>query len=369
MILKKGCVDSLKAAKGVTMEHSKKKIFTISVLETFLCLFVIFIHLSSDVLIHTNPQSVFTGFIFFCSKAVSFVVPAFIFSSAFKLTMKYKNEKVNYFLYLWNRLKNIYLPYVIWVVIYYIYFVYCLQYFNFSITDLLRYIVSGDLVAHFYFVIVIMQFYVLMPTILLLCKKKSPKVIGSIAFVITLLFRIFAYKNTNLFTSLQASYVFIFYLIFWVSGVYFALYYEKLYSFLKKTAIWWILLFVVVAFAHLTMSYLQFRNIIFYDLAEYVHYLYCVTAIIGFYCILTVTSPFFTRHFAPFRLVGNISYYIYLSHILFIYMIDHFIQDLSLSVLVRFGIRFITVYVTSITLSYLYFLCKKNMRRKTKTVR
>ncbi len=351
---------SVKSSAAQIIQHNH--ISTVSVLETFLCLFVIFIHISSDVIINGSQPGIFTGLIFLCGKAVSFVVPAFIFSSAVKLTMKYKDTPIDYWKFLKNRLKNIYVPYVIWVIVYYAYFVFLRHYFKFSFIEMFRYILIGDLAAHFYFIIVIMQFYLLMPVLLACCKKAAPAFGLATAFLITLAFRMFADNCLGPFVSAYRSSVFVFFLVFWVMGIYCALYYDRFVAFIKKSAVWWLIIFVAIAGPHLVLSYMQYRGMIVYWQAEVIHYIFCLTSTLGFYSFLTILTPFFEKYFNPFKLAGGISYYVYLSHVLFIFIIDQVIVDLDFSVLMRFGLRASSVYVMSFVLCYLYVISKKRIK-------
>ena len=151
----------------------KRKITEVSVFEFFLCMFVILIHLLSEGINVFPKWSVLSIVFFTVTKLTTFAVPAFIFTSALKLFYKFSERKFTYAPFLLDRIRKIYLPYIIMVVIYYIIFVYAFHIYEFNPVSLIKYILNGDLSAQFYFVVLIMQFYLLMPLWILLSKHKS----------------------------------------------------------------------------------------------------------------------------------------------------------------------------------------------------
>jgi fucose 4-O-acetylase-like acetyltransferase len=133
----------------------------LSYLNILFCLLVIFVHVSSNPITTLSKSSWQYAVVFFPWRLSAFVVQGFLFLSGLKLFLNHPNG-FNYKSLYSSRLKSILIPYIIWNVIYYIYFVRkC--YFGFDLKDLLVYMCNGTLVSPFYFVVILFQFYILAP--------------------------------------------------------------------------------------------------------------------------------------------------------------------------------------------------------------
>ena len=344
---------------------NKQRVNVISAFEVFLCLFVIFIHLSSEGVTYGNKAGLFAGIMFILNKSVSFVVPAFIFASALKLTLKYKDTPVTlkYFI---GRITKIYLPYVIWVVIYYAFFI-LIHYEDFNPYTLAAYILNGTLVAHFYFIVAIMQFYILMPLFLYIAKK-IPALIGLAgAFVVTLSFIFFTFKNSFVFSFLPGDRWFLAYLIFWMMGVYFALNFKAFTDFLHnhKVIVWISCAFILIT--HIALSYANYIGSYIYNAyaAQTMHMIFCMALPCGFYALcMQYTEPY--QKF--FRSIGKTTYYVYLSHLLVQFIVENFLLKPDYWLVLRFLIKSVFVYTIPFAGAYIYILLKKKLFGKKEAI-
>lgn len=153
----------------------------ISLCNILFCLLVVWIHVSSAPVSTLEPASWQYAIVYFPWKLAAFVVQGFLFLSAVKLFLR-PQEAFSYRRFWRSRLCRIVLPYLVWVCIYYVYFV-ARGYFPFRVGDLLRYMVVGDLSAHFYFIVILVQFYLLMP----LWRVMVRQVDGTVAMLLALL--------------------------------------------------------------------------------------------------------------------------------------------------------------------------------------
>ncbi len=215
-----------------------KKKPEISVLNFFLCLCVIFIHVASVPLQimdkSTNGYVVMNTIFRVCFDAV----PGFFMLSGLKMMMKYRNAKFNYLKFLINRLYRIIIPYIIWVLIYHWY------YTNYK-TELVinqgagavwSYIWHGDLTAHFYFIVVLAQFYALMPLWLWLYRKYRADVltiIGILAQAIFLYLPV-TYQNITGNEMPAADKWFFMYIAYWMIGCAIGTNYDKFIQIFKQ---------------------------------------------------------------------------------------------------------------------------------------
>ena len=86
---------------------------------------------------------------------------------------------------MFKRIKTVLIPYIFAVLIYYVYFMRN-GYFPFSVKDIVFYVLSGSLVSPFYFIVAIMQFYLLMPLWIKMTEKIKPLPAIAISLVIML---------------------------------------------------------------------------------------------------------------------------------------------------------------------------------------
>lgn len=325
----------------------------LSFLNIIFCLLVIFIHISSEPVTALSKESWQYRVFFVPWRLSAFVVQGFIFLSGLKMFLINKNE--NYIKYCLSRFKKIVIPYVFSVVMFYAYFLWR-NYFDFSIKDLMGYILKGDLVSHFYFVIIIVQFYILKPIWKAMLEKINPVVAIILSVVLMFFFKYalswFIY-NDRVFTS---------YLTYWVLGCYVGKYYDNLLSHIKKYKSAYISQFSIFALAEGIISYIQFAHggMI---LIEELHFVYCISAILFTLAI----STGFCHKIMSFKLVqktDNASYYIYLIHPLFIFIVDGMLHNLQINDIgTAFVIRGIVTYVMSVFLSVIYLEMKGKVKR------
>lgn len=325
----------------------------LSVLNIIFCLLVIFIHVASSPVTGLTKGTWQYGVFFIPWRLSAFVVQGFIFLSGLKMFLVNKEE--GYLKYCWSRFTKIVLPYVFAVVMFYFYFLWR-QYYGFSIKDIFGYILKGDLVSHFYFVIIIVQFYVLKPLWKLMLQKIPAKIAVIASVIIMFLckykFSGFIY-NDRVFTT---------YLVYWVLGCYVGVNYEKFSEHITKYKKIYISQFFVVATIEAVMSYTQFvyGGIKF---LEELHFIYCISAILCTYALATGIGDRVMASKFP-RKVDNASYYIYLIHPLFIFVIDGFLEIWQIKdIAVAFIIRSIITYTLAILISVSYIELKGKIKK------
>ena len=137
------------------------------------CLCVILIHVLSYGIGGYGPQSWQAAVIYFPWRLAGFVVPAFSFTGAVKMALFFGDRKITagvYLHYIWERILHIYFPYVIWAAVYYLY-LYSAGYMQGSFSELTAGIFRGSLSGQFYYIVIVMQFYLLMPLWIRLVRR------------------------------------------------------------------------------------------------------------------------------------------------------------------------------------------------------
>ena len=348
--------------KVPTEEAKKSRLFELSILNVALCLIVVFIHVSAKPVTELDKNTWQYVAVLVPWRLSAFVVQGFVFLSGLRLFLGKSVDRPHH-KFLGNRLMHIFLPYIVWVIVYYIYF--CLKgYLTPRITDLLRYIAFGDLVSPFYFIVIIAQFYILLPLWKKLIKKTNPVVLVVLSTVLTILFR------QNLpdilsdlipgFTFRYNDRVFTSYLIYWILGCYAGANYEAFKKVLSDNRLIITVFFCIAALGNAFLSLLSFSGMKYISWLENVHLLYCVSAV-AFFSMSAVLLAGKIQHASGARLAGSIkkvdriSYGVYLSHSLVIFITDGILTRINItSIGISYLIRFCAVYTLTIGLLMLW---------------
>lgn len=313
----------------------KKQYREITIMNAFLCLAVVMIHLTSAPLGQLIPKSVPHIIIFIINKVLCFCVPAFLFLSGFKLYNKHKNEKIKLKKFYGERLKKIVVPYVVAVIIYFVYF-YIKGWVDFK--ALPEYLLLGTLSAHFYYIVIAVQCYLLFP-LLKLVFKKFPKITLLLAFASTIIFNhyiIIPYGDRFIGT----------YLFYFILG--FALTKFNIKKYYGSATLGMIFISAV----HLYFSYLQMVDGAYYPYANLVNVAYVTTAIIAIYYTCMGIKKNFVYSFS--KAISGVSYNVYLYHILVLSVLWYdFFPNFNLSVRDEFLVSTAIVNVLIILYGYI----------------
>jgi len=343
-------------------ESKNKRRRELSYLNVLLCLLVILIHVSSEPVTQLQKDSWQYLAVMLPWRLSAFAVPCFVFLSGLKLFLN-KGNGIVYGKFYLSRFSKIVLPYLLWVAIYYLYFVRH-GYFSFCLPVLLSHMAFGDLVSHLYFIIIIVQFYLLAPLWMALVKKLDPKIFIPVSLLLTVLCKKFLPDlipalspvgkfpfNDRLFTS---------WLVYWISGCYAGLYYENIKKVLISKRALFIDVFILFALAEAITSYFAFARGAGFPALEYIHMGYCLTAIPF---SLLVFLIFTKKSECGLRLISDIdvsSYLVYLAHPLTIFIINDKMTQAGISSIgSRFFLRILFAYIVTISLCIFYTKLKK----------
>lgn len=341
----------------------RKKLHEISLYESLLCMYVIMIHVLSECISGYTKGTFLSAAAFFVSRSMTFAVPAFIMSSGIKLMNKFKSERLEYFGFIAGRIKKIYVPYIVWSIVYYLYFVFYRHWFDFSTGDMLRYLLTGDIAAPFYFIIVIMQFYILMPLWLLLCRRVPAAAGVCAAAVLTVLSKYLTRgfeMNAKIFSN---------YLVFWVLGCYSGMYYDRAISVLRRYKAAALALGIVFSVIYSAMAYAEFIGIFHSFATELVKLIFCMTAALMYLALMpaperTDAAAALCRRISA--RIAPVTFYIYLIHCLVIFEADNIMSRLGItSISQRFALRFIAVFPLSAALAMLYGKISKRISMRS----
>ncbi len=341
------------------MSGTHKRKTDIVFLNILFCMLVIFIHLASEIVTKMPKNTLVFKAVFVSHRLSSFVVQGFILLSGVKLFLHKRND-INYFKYYSSRLFRVVIPYMIWVVVYYLYF--CSKdYFGFSTTNLINHIIKGDLSAHFYFVIILIQFDILAPLWMALFKRGNAAVHIAFSLIITVVTSQYLMPIlTTLFPSIpniNLDNCFLRYQVYWTAGCMIGMHYGEFQNYLKTNKIYITVVFLICAVLNASLTLSTVGH--FPAWLDFVHIMYCMAVILFFYMISQAFSGVGGIIMKPLSLVDRSSYSIYLIHCLVLVMTDFAMTDRGISSLTtRFCIRAASVYGISIGICLIWQIVK-----------
>jgi len=173
------------------------------------------------------------------------------------------------------------------------------------------------MISHFYFVVIIVQFYVLMPFWLWIVKKIKPSALIPVSAVIMIIFGQYAFVD-----FVYNDRIFLKYIFYWICGCYVGSYYEKVIMWIKKYSKYIIAVFAAAAVTDGLLTWANSAGVRYIGGLENIHIIYC-TAAIAFVLTLGVYISGYIVDKKIFSVINRQSYNIYLSHCLTLYYADY----------------------------------------------
>ncbi len=330
----------------------QKKLSEISSFEVILCLSVVMIHILSESIAAYAKGSILSILSFSISKMLTFVVPGFMISAGIKFANKFEHSSFNYFSFLKTRITKIYLPYIVFSIIYYLYFVFYRNYFDFSFIKLGNYLLYGSIAAPFYFIALIMQFYILSP-IIMVFYRILPSNIGIFFAAIINIASMYFLKELK-----YSDRIFTSYFLYWIIGCYigtdFRTSLSRLTRFKKPITILGVFLTII----YVILSYVEFCGFFQSFFTEILKVAFCISASLMYLVLMPKSVGFAAEQIAP------VTFYIYLIHCLIIFEAQHLLTNWGIeNIPLRFLLVFIATYIISLVISVVYLKTKNSIHR------
>lgn len=322
----------------------------ISFFESILCFFVVMIHILSESIDAYAPGTVPSIVLFSVSRLLTFAVPGFVISAGIKFAHKFEYTQFRYLDFLKGRILKIFVPYVFCAVLYYLYFAFRHQYYEFSFAGLFGTIFEGSIAAPFYFIILIMQIYILSP-VMFLFYKSFPSFLGiTLALSITLVSMYFtkelAYNNR----------IFLNYFLYWTVGCYIGIDFRNKIAKLNSKKMPLLFLGIILTVFYVMFSYLQFLGVYISFANDIIKIAYCTVVPLTYLSYMPKTVGYFAEEFS------TATFYVFLIHCLAIFEIQHILTAWNItSVPLRMTVEIIFTYTVSVLLSYGYVCLKKKI--------
>ena len=331
------------------------------------CLLVILIHVLSIGITSLEKNSVQLAVIYLPWKLAAYVVPGFLFTGAVKMALGFEAERrpltlSGYAKYVWRRILKIYLPYVMWVGIYYLYFL-RIGWVKPGIGVFLRYVLVGDLSSPFYYVVTVMQFYLLMP-LWRWMTMRIPWFAGILTAGIVTLGMLY---SEGILSQMGIAFayrdrVFPSYLIFWVLGLYAGKYYDTVRESLKHHTVSVLAMLIPVALYGVGMLVQYAGGIWLFDGNVIKMFSDCMTICVMLTLCIRIADGNCAAIKAPLAWICRASFTVYLSHCLFLQLIsaeiaEHSITDISVQLILRAAV----CYTAPFVLWYGWYWAKKGI--------
>lgn len=333
------------------------------------CLFVILIHVLSVGISSLQRDSLQLIAIYLPWKFAAYVVPGFLFTGAVKMALGFEAEevrgtKIGYFSYIIRRITKIYLPYVMWVGIYYIYFL-RIGWVKKGIDVFLEYVWFGNLSSPFYYVVIVMQFYLLMPLWRLMLKK----IPFFTAIPIAALVSLFMLKFENLLAYFNVEFmwrdrIFPTYIFFWVVGLYVGKYYEAVRDAIKKHLVSSFLVSLPVLGYVVLICWQYVKNVYIFDGNPLKLIADILTIFLMFALCIVINdyAPDFITKILTF--IFSASFTVYLSHCLFLQECQsqlgaHSVSDIGIQLI----FRALVSYTLPFALWFVFDLARRNINK------
>ena len=323
-----------------------------------LCFFVIYIHVASVVMEYMDANSWKYLAAMSLWKLASCAVPGFFFLSALKLSLGIGKQGFSYPKYITSRIRRVWLPYIAAAAVYLLFFLYH-NYMEFDLANTVKLFLDGNMSAHFYFVVAVMQFYLLAPIWRWLAKKLEDPVFAVIAVVssyfIGLFFGqylvdfIYIFYKGGVFP--YSDRVFTTYIFWWVLGLAAGRHYERLKATLAEHTVAVTAFFAVAAVHNVFLTYVHNSGKTWIHWLDTAHAFYVVGAILFMLAVSVRLSRKKFAECAVIRYIDRSSYSIYLWHPLALYICENITAaKLDLSPVGLLAVRTLFGFVITVSL-------------------
>lgn len=326
---------------------TKSRIYEIDILKGIAIIAVLIIHTTSNAVVQLNKSSLSYIIFTVVNRLSQFAVPAFIFASAMLLMYNY-GDGCDWKLFYKRRLKNVLMPYAVWTIIYGAY-LHIVHHVPLRSILTIKNLLFGGMFYHLYFIVIIVQLYLIFPVLLYVYRYIGKNIYTVVLSIV--LFQIVDVLAYRYFISkfLQySSYLFITYISFILAGMYvgenireWGKYYHKklLNSF-----------FAVIVFGYLFVgiSLKVFANKrVDSNLYNIYYYVFTLVASLFFFALSTKILNYHALS-GLLANTGKLSFGIYLSHPLFLDVVNHFFNTGNQYLYdIYIIITFIIIYVVS----------------------
>ncbi len=334
--------------------NKKDKLYELDYMRFIACFAVMIVHITAIGVTEYIHGSFPYTLMLYINRSLKFTTPVFIFLSGVTSFYSYsnKNREFNYVEFLIKRLSKVLIAYLIWCVIYYEVYIrlgYYARDNNFFVESVLQ----GTISYHLYFVIIIVQMYIVGPLFYFILKNTEKKV------PILILAGIITYICAEFIRYELSDRLFLKYMVFYMLGIFLTMEYDKYLLWIKKNKI-----FIIVGY--ITMG-LIYTIVAYYDSVfnTFVWFVFSSVSVFFVYLFGLFMKEKLMNIYSFIKVFGQSSYYIYLMHPLILTIMTIYAQNRFLSVTNKILLYGFTVIPITV-ISCLTFTVIRNKFKKSK---
>ncbi len=318
----------------------KKRIEEIPYLRGMAGLAVVMVHLSAIPVSTLQKDSVPMMLVTLINRGLKFTSPVFIFISGLIFFYGYQNKPFQYVSFLRKRMSSVLVPYVGWSLFYYFIFV-VMGVYVFDPKFLIQGLLLGKMSYHLYFMVIIIQFYLLFGAFYYGFKRFNPHLLLLLSAVINLV-------SLRYLTIPYSDRFFTNYIFFFSFGCYWGCYLDQIKAFLKKHPNIVYMAYGIAALLYAGQFYYYYalgRSINVY----HVHIMWFIFCTVSICFCFKISSLVVSRETEGIKAVGGFvsrcSFITYLSHPFFILGSEWLLDKVGIiSISTRFLLNLIIVY-------------------------
>jgi peptidoglycan/LPS O-acetylase OafA/YrhL len=334
---------------------NKNKLYELDYMRFIACFAVIIVHISA-IGVTEYIKGSFPNFLMLTlNRSLKFTTPVFIFLSGVTsfYSYSYYNKEFKYLEFLNKRLSKILVAYLVWSVIYYLAYIRMGYHDKINIQFFIESVIQGTMSYHLYFVIIIVQMYVVGPIFYFLLKTKKKIMILAISAVITYLCAEFIRFDLS-------DRLFLKYMVFYMLGIYVSMEYHKYLRWINNNKKYIISAYVIMSIIYIIVTY--------YDMAVYtfVWFVFSFVSVFFVYGIGLLLKSMFSNIYGFIKLFGQSSYYIYLMHPLILTIAINYAEVNFLSVTNKILLSTFTVIPITVITCLLFTYLRNSLKKLKK---
>lgn len=340
------------------------KITEISIFRALAAIMVIIIHITATSVVNLQ-DGLLLKTIIVINRFAKPSVPMFVFASGLALFYVYQQKEFELKTFITKRMRVVLIPYLGWCIGYYFY--YSLSGTRqFTAVSLIKSIALGTMDYHLYFIVIIIQFYVLFGLIRYLYKKYDPAAVLLTSLVLNLLFIKWVHFQ-------YCDRFFMMYWVYFVFGCYFAVNVEsiKRWVYKHKFMITGAFLLAGGYFTYQFYGYQILKKPITGFQVNAVYLGFNLIAILFYFYLSHLidrkTTPLISKGKKHLLTISDASFYIYLSHPIAIAVSEMMMNLIGIeSLFKRLVIDVVFVAITVFPLSIYYTRLRSKVMEKRK---
>ncbi|NLJ57744.1 MAG: acyltransferase [Tissierellia bacterium] len=336
---------------------NRSKLYELDYMRFVACFAVMIVHITATGVTEYISGSFPNILMLFLNRCLKFTTPVFIFLSGVTSFYSYsnRNREFKYFDFLVRRLSKVLLAYFVWCLIYYNIYIH-FGYYTRDMSFFIDRVLHGTMSYHLYFVIIIVQMYIVGPVFYFILKNSEKKVpILIIAGIIT-------YLSAEFIRFDLSDRLFLKYMVFYMLGIYVSMEQDKYIRWINKNIKYIIAGYVIMSVIYTLVSH--------YNWAYYtsVWFVFSSVSVFFVYSFGLLMKEKLSSIYSFIKVFGQSSYYIYLMHPLILTIMIRYAERNFLSVTNKILLFTFTVIPITV-ISCLVFTLTKNKLKDLRKLR